>query len=153
MKRTDVKRPAPTRPTVMVADDFDDTRLLLRLWFERMGYGVVEAEDGLRAVEVALREMPDLIIMDLHMPVLDGLEATRLIRDIERLRGVPVVAVSAYGAEQFRGAALSAGCSEYVATPFDPAELKSLIERLLKEARRDDNRHPPDAGRALNSTL
>lgn len=135
---SDVGRPVPARPTVLIADDFEDTRLLMRLWFERMGYGVVEAEDGLRAVELALREAPDLIIMDLQMPLLDGLEATRRIRGSARLRDVPVVAVSAYGAEQFRAPALSAGCTEYVATPFDPAELKNLIELLLKEARRGD---------------
>src|SRR5947209_18799405 len=89
------------RGTILVVDDFDDTRLLLRTWLERKGFRVIEAEDGLQAVAVAQKEMPDLIIMDLEMPHLDGLAATRRIRNLKELETVPVVAVSAYGADQF----------------------------------------------------
>ena len=120
------------RATVLVVDDFEDTRKVFRLWFERMGHRVVEAEDGEEAVRVALRELPSLIIMDIEMPGLDGLEATRRIRASGLLTGVPVVAVSAYGAEQYRERALKAGCTEYVTTPFDPAEFKGMITGLLK---------------------
>ncbi|HEX8651973.1 MAG TPA: response regulator [Pyrinomonadaceae bacterium] len=118
--------------TVLVVDDFDDTRQLMRLWFEKMGYHVVEAENGKEAVRVAQQESPALIIMDIEMPVLDGLSAARLIRDEEKLRDVPIIAVSAYGREQFRAKALAAGCSEYVSTPFEPDELKKLIDSLQK---------------------
>ena len=117
--------------TVLVVDDFDDTRLLLRTWLERRGFRVVEAENGLQAINQAESESPDLIIMDMQMPQLDGLSATRRIRDLKSMRSVPIVAVSAYGAEQFRDQALAAGCNEYVSTPFEPATLEGIISSLV----------------------
>lgn len=117
--------------TILVVDDFDDTRLMMRLWLEKRGYRVVEASDGVQAVEVALRESPHLVIMDIEMPQMDGLAATRRIREEEHLRDVPIVAVSAYGAEHWRDRAIAAGCNEYVSTPFEPRELNELIKSLL----------------------
>src|SRR5262245_20477848 len=117
--------------TILVVDDFDDTRWLLRTWLERRGFRVIEAENGNEAVVEAQAEPPDLIIMDLEMPELDGLSATRQIRGNAKLADVPIVAVSAYGAEQFRGLALQAGCNEYVSTPFEPAELERLIRSYV----------------------
>ena len=119
------------RPTILVVDDFDDTRWLLRTWLERKGFRVIEAVNGNEAVDEAQSESPDLIIMDLEMPELDGLAATRKIRNLAKLAGVPIVVVSAYGAEQFRGLALEAGCDEYVATPFEPAELERVIRSYV----------------------
>ena len=120
-----------TRRTVLVVDDFDDTRLLLRTWFERRGFRVIEAENGLQAISRAQSEAPDLIIMDVEMPRLDGLAATRQIRSMNALGSVPIVAVSAYGAEQFRDLALAAGCNEYVSTPFEPSTLESIVRALV----------------------
>ena len=117
--------------TVLVVDDFDDTRLLLRTWFERRGFRVVEAADGLQAISQAETESPDLIIMDMQMPQLDGLSATRRIRSLKSLNAVPIIAVSAYGADQFRELALAAGCDEYVSTPFEPATLEGIIRSLV----------------------
>ena len=117
--------------TILVADDFDDTRLLLRTWLEKKGFRVLEAENGDQAVSLAKEERPDLIIMDVEMPELDGISATRKIRRIEELDGTPVLVVSAYGAEQFRSDALAAGCSEYVSTPFEPEDLERMIRSLL----------------------
>ena len=119
------------KPTILVVDDFDDTRLLLRTWLERKGFLVIEAEDGNEAVAMAESKRPDLIIMDLKMPELDGLAATRKIRNMKGLENVPVLAVSAYGAEQFREDALAAGCNEYVSTPFEPEALEKLIRSLV----------------------
>ena len=110
----------PARRTILVVDDFDDTRLLLRTWLEKKGFRVVEAENGTQAVARAEDERPDLIIMDMEM-----------IRKVKALQGVPVVAVSAYGAEQYRPEALAAGCNEYVSTPFEPADLEKLIRSLV----------------------
>ena len=84
-----------TRRTILVVDDFDDTRLLLRTWLQKLGYRVVEAEDGNRAVAAAESDRPDLIIMDVEMPELDGLAATRKIRKLTDFAEVPIVAVSA----------------------------------------------------------
>ena len=123
--------PLDTRRTVLVVDDFDDTRLLLRTWFERRGFRVVEAENGIEAINRAEAETPDLIIMDVQMPQLDGLSATRHIRTVKELGSVPIVAVSAYGADQFRAQALAAGCNEYVSTPFEPATLEGIIRALV----------------------
>ena len=117
-----------TRRTVLVVDDFDDTRLLLRTWFERRGFRVIEAENGIEAINRAETESPDLIIMDVQMPQLDGLSATRRIRE---LGSVPIVAVSAYGADQFRDLALAAGCNEYVSTPFEPSTLEGIVRALV----------------------
>lgn len=118
--------------TVLVVDDFDDTRLLLRTWLERRGFRVVEAENGLEAIDQVETESPDLIIMDMEMPQLDGLSATRRIRDLKSFDSVPIVAVSAYGADQFRDQALAAGCNEYVSTPFEPATLEGIIRSLVQ---------------------
>jgi CheY-like chemotaxis protein len=120
-----------TQRTVLVVDDFDDTRLLLRTWFERRGFRVIEAENGVEAINRAETESPDLIIMDVQMPQLDGLSATRRIRDVKELGSVPIVAVSAYGADQFRDLALAAGCNEYVSTPFEPSTLEGIVRALV----------------------
>ena len=118
--------------TILIVDDFDDTRLLLRTWLQKKGFRVVEAENGIRAIFAAESERPDLIIMDVEMPELDGLEATRKIRALKGFEAVPIVAVSAYGADQYRDHALAAGCDEYVSTPFEPDELERLIRGLIK---------------------
>ena len=118
--------------TVLVVDDFDDTRLLLRTWLRRRGFRVIEAENGYQAVAAAQTHQPDFIIMDLEMPELDGLSATRQIRELEQLPRMPIVAVSAYGADRHRSQALDAGCDEYVSTPFDPEELEKLIRSLME---------------------
>jgi CheY-like chemotaxis protein len=118
--------------TVLIVDDFDDTRLLLRTWLERRGFRVVEADNGFQAISQAETEAPDLIIMDMQMPQLDGLSATRRIRNLQSLNSVPIVAVSAYGADQFREQALAAGCDEYVSTPFEPATLEGIIRSLVQ---------------------
>jgi CheY-like chemotaxis protein len=118
--------------TVLVVDDFDDTRLLLRTWLKRKGFRVIEAENGNQAVTAAEKHSLDFIIMDVEMPQLDGLSATRQIRKLNQNPRVPIVAVSAYGADQYRSQALEAGCDEYVSTPFDPEELEKLIRSLIR---------------------
>jgi len=123
----------PAQPrTILVVDDFDDTRLLLRTWLQRRGFRVIEAEDGIEAIKQATTELPDLIIMDMEMPHLDGLSATRQLRQLDSLDKVPIVAVSAYGADQFRDLALEAGCDEYVSTPFEPVALEGIIRTLMR---------------------
>jgi len=121
-----------SRGTILVVDDFDDTRLLLRTWLQKKGFRVIEAENGNRAIAAAESSHPDLIIMDVEMPELDGLAATRKIRELKDFAAVPILAVSAYGADQYRDHALAAGCNEYVSTPFEPDELESLICSLIR---------------------
>ena len=120
-----------TARTILIVDDFDDTRLLLRTWLQKKNFRVIEAENGYRAIAAAEKIKPDLLIMDVEMPELDGLEATRRIRKLNGFAQVPIVAVSAYGADQYRELALAAGCNEYVSTPFEPDELERLIRGLI----------------------
>lgn len=119
------------RRTILLVEDFDDTRLMMKLWLVKSGYRVLEAETGEEAVSLAQRELPDLIIMDVMMPGMNGLDATHRIREHQALRQTPIVAVSAYGADEYRAIALEAGCNEYVSTPFEPSELQELIKSLL----------------------
>jgi CheY-like chemotaxis protein len=120
-------------PTILVVEDFDDTRLMMKMWLTRKGYRVLEAETGEEGVAMAQRERPDLIIMDMMMPGMNGLDATQLIRQDRALRRTPIVAVSAYGADEYRRIALAAGCDEYVSTPFEPQSLADLIKALLTD--------------------
>jgi CheY-like chemotaxis protein len=129
---TELQNQNVAQRTILIADDFDDTRLLLRTWLLKKGYRVVEAENGKEAIAKAQELEPDLIIMDVEMPELDGLSATRQIRALKDSAALPIIAVSAYGADQFREPALSAGCNEYVSTPFEPDELEKLIRSLIE---------------------
>jgi CheY-like chemotaxis protein len=129
---TEMTKSGAGQRTILVVDDFDDTRLLLRTWLQKKGYRVVEAENGQQAIEEAENLQPDLIIMDVEMPELDGLSATRKIRAKAASAEVPIVVVSAYAADQFRDAALEAGCNEYVSTPFEPEVLEKVISSLIK---------------------
>ena len=120
-----------TAPLVMVAEDHDDTRLLLRTILERRGLAVVEAGDGEEAVDVAARERPDLILMDGSLPRLDGISATRRLRGLDSLSGVPIVFLSGHAEPQQQLAAREAGCDDYLVKPLDMARLYRVLERLI----------------------
>ena len=120
--------------TVLVVDDSADTRAVLCRTLAGRGYRVVEAADGSQAVEVALRKCPDLILMDLNMPVMDGLAATERIREMkERCGDVAIVAVTAFDTYGMKEAALEAGCQAYLLKPLALDELEAVVERLLSE--------------------
>jgi CheY-like chemotaxis protein len=121
--------PGTAQPlTVLVVEDSADVRMMMRILLEMEGYRVVEAEDGLRAVELAIAERPALIMMDLHLPLLDGLGATGRIR--EHLRDVRVVALSGYETPEHRMAALAAGCTDYLVKPLDFKQLDRILAGL-----------------------
>lgn len=115
----------------MVVEDYDDTRLLLKKGLEGLGYSVVEASNGQEAVELAGRERPDLILMDLDLPILDGIQATQRIRQQADLEKVPIVAVTAYPMSYTHVKAFSKGCDEYMPKPIDMTELANLVRRYL----------------------
>ena len=117
--------------TVLVVEDFEDNRFMMRRLLEMSGYRVVEAVNGREAVERAVEVRPDLILMDLSLPYLDGLAATRRIRQHDGLSRVPIVAVSAHDTADFHADALAAGCNEYVTKPIDFDHLERLLSRLL----------------------
>jgi len=117
--------------TIMVVEDYDDTRVLLKKGLEGLGYSVLEASNGQEAVDIAAREHLDLILMDLDLPIIDGIVATQLIRQQSTLR-IPIVAVTAYPMSYTRVKAFSEGCDEYMAKPIDMTELARLVNRYLK---------------------
>jgi len=118
------------RPVVLVVEDFEDNRFMMRRLLEMSGYRVVEAVNGNQAVELATSVRPDIILMDLSLPQLDGLAATRRIRTQGGLARVPIVAVSAHDSADFHAEALAAGCNEYVTKPIDFDQLVNLLDRM-----------------------
>ena len=117
---------------ILVVDDAADNIAMLSLNLQHEGYRVVTATDGEEAISVAAATLPNLILMDISMPKLDGLGATRKIRDNETLRNVPVIAVTAFGTEGFRRAAYDVGVSGYLTKPIDFDRMHKLIARLLE---------------------
>ena len=115
----------------MVVEDYDDTRLLLKIGLEQLGYSVLEASNGQEAVDIAGREHPDLILMDLDLPILDGIAATQRIRQHADLESVPIVAVTAYPMSYTHVKAFARGCNEYMSKPIDMTELANLVNRYL----------------------
>jgi CheY-like chemotaxis protein len=116
---------------LLLVEDFEDTRLALRLQLEDIGFSVFEAENGQVAVETAIREKPDVILMDLTLPLMDGFAATKLIRQNEELKNVPIIAITAHQEVDFRSDAKASGFDAYVTKPIDVHWLKDLIAGLL----------------------
>lgn len=116
---------------LLLVEDFEDTRLVLRLQLEEKGFIVFEAENGQVAVETAIREKPDVILMDLTLPLMDGFAATKLIRQNKDLKNVPVIAITAHQEVDFRSDAKASGFDAYVTKPIDVNWLKDLISGLL----------------------
>lgn len=118
----------------LVVEDFEDSRFMMRRLLEMAGYRVLEASDGEQAVRMAFESRPALILMDLSLPKLDGLAATREIRKKKVLKKVPIVAVSAHDSPQTRAEALAAGCNEYVTKPIDFDNLNAVLRRYVAES-------------------
>jgi CheY-like chemotaxis protein len=117
--------------TVLLVEDTEDNRFMMRRLLEMSGYHVVEATNGEEAVKLAEAESPGLILMDLSLPVIDGLAATRLIRKLPNGANTPIIAVSAHDTSDFLSEALQAGCNSYITKPIDFNELEQLIVREL----------------------
>ena len=118
-------------PSVLVAEDSQDTRIMLKRAFEMKGYRVFEAEDGQQALEMARRHRPSLMVIDLNMPVLDGLETIKSFRQLERNgEHTPIVAITAYDVYGMEKAALETGCNSYLSKPLDLTELDRALKGL-----------------------
>ncbi len=116
---------------LLLVEDTEDNRFMMRRLLEMSGYAVIEATNGEEAVRLAESERPDLILMDLSLPVIDGLAATRAIRKLDGFKETPIVAVSAHDTSDFQSEALAAGCNSYITKPIDFSHLETLIARLL----------------------
>ncbi len=123
------------KPTVLVVDDNADTRVVVRWMLERWGCRVIEASDGREAYEMAVGHRPDLVVMDLSMPVADGYEAIRSIRSREEFASLPVIAVTAFDRAVARDNAEAAGFDHYLSKPIDFKRLEVLVEKLTKPGR------------------
>ena len=116
---------------ILVIEDQEDNRRIIRDLLTNAGYEMIEALDGEAGVRLAKSERPDLILMDIQLPLIDGYEATRQIKAEEELRPIPIIAVTSYALSGDDTKARLAGCDAYVAKPFSPRKLLAKIQQLL----------------------
>jgi two-component system cell cycle response regulator DivK len=116
---------------ILVIEDQEDNRAILRDMLTASGYALIEAPNGAEGVDKAEAEKPDLILMDIQMPVMDGYEATRRIKARGTTAGIPVIAVTSYALSGDEVKARAAGCDAYVTKPFSPRQLLSVIRGFL----------------------
>lgn len=116
---------------VLLVEDFEDSRFSLSKLLEIEGYEVLEAADGAEAIDLAINAKPDLILMDLSLPVIDGLSATKQIRQHATMGQVPIIALSAHDLNEFQVKARDAGCTDYVTKPIDFNALITMLSKYL----------------------
>jgi two-component system cell cycle response regulator DivK len=118
---------------ILVVEDQEDNRTILRDLLGAAGYELIEAADGAEGVKLAQQEKPDLILMDIQLPVMDGYEATRRIKGDAALKSTPIIAVTSYALSGDEAKARAAGCDGYVTKPFSPRELLAKVRQYLPE--------------------
>jgi two-component system cell cycle response regulator DivK len=116
---------------VLIVEDQEDNRAILRDLLSKSGYDLIEATNGEEGVALAQSQRPDLILMDVQLPIIDGYEATRRIKSNAELRSIPVIAVTSYALSGDEAKARAAGCDAYVAKPFSPRQLLAKIREYL----------------------
>ena len=119
---------------ILVVEDTEDNRQIIRDLLTSFGYELIEAADGAQGVALAESQHPDLILMDIQLPVMDGYEATRRIRAIPELAHIPIIAVTSYALSGDETKTREAGCDGYVAKPFSPSQLLAKVREFLPEA-------------------
>lgn len=120
-----------TRKTVLLVEDNEDNLVVYRTILEHVGYRVVEARDGEEGVARAKQELPDLILMDISIPKIDGWEATRRLKSAEDTRDIPIIALTAHALDEDREKALRTGCDGYLAKPVEPRRVVEEVQRFL----------------------
>jgi CheY-like chemotaxis protein len=118
------------RRTILIVEDYEDSRLFLKLLLETYGYKTIEAVDGLEAVETFRKHFLDLILMDISMPLMDGLAATKVIRTIRHGANIPIIAITAYGKHLYKKA-IEAGCNDLIEKPVDFDALEIKLKQYL----------------------
>lgn len=136
-----IAAPAMTAPRILVIEDYSDTRELLSMLLRRKGYDVIEAEDGVEGLLKASGGYPDLILMDLALPEMDGVEAARRIHQMPKLSNTPIVVLSAYLTEEVEADVRVAGCVATFGKPFDSDALLAKIQSTL-DARQQPSHAP-----------
>ena len=123
------------KPRVMVVDDYPDAREMYSEYLEYCGFDVVQAANGMEALQRAIETSPDIILMDLSLPVMDGWEATRRLKADKRTANIPVVALTGHALAGISEGAKKAGCDAFVTKPCLPEDLVKEIRRVLEESR------------------
>jgi len=121
-------QPKRTTPTILIAEDSRDGREMLQVLLGLKGYRVLAAADGKRAVEVALASVPDLILLDLELPGLDGLSVARDLRRNSSFRKVPIIILSGHDPTEHKQSAIEAGCTDYLLKPLDFEKLNEILQ-------------------------
>jgi two-component system cell cycle response regulator DivK len=117
--------------TILVVEDYDDTRLLLEEWLKVRNFRVIQARDGWEAIDLAVREQPSLILMDINIPVIDGIEVTCMLKEIQTIKDVPIVALTGNDSAETREDAADVGVDAFLTKPLDFIRLESVINQLL----------------------
>jgi two-component system cell cycle response regulator DivK len=120
--------------TILVVEDQEDNRQILRDLLGSAGLRIIEAHDGEQALTVARSERPDLILMDIQLPLVDGYEATRSIKRDPELKDIPIIAVTSYALSGDEQKAREAGCDAYVAKPYSTRDLLARIDQFLEQS-------------------
>lgn len=118
--------------TILVVDDFEDTQVFMKFLLEKLGFEVLQARDGWKAVESVKRRIPDLILMDMAMPLVNGIGATKLIRQLKEASEIPIIAFTASG-QFIQQQAIDAGCNDFIEKPVDIDKLKLIIKKYLED--------------------
>jgi len=126
-----------SQPLVLVVEDYQDAREMYAAYLAFSGYRVAEATNGIEAIEKTVELMPDIILMDLALPRMDGWEATRRLKDDERTRHIPIVALTGHALQGHAEGARRAGCDAFVTKPCLPDALVAEIQRMLDERRQE----------------
>jgi two-component system cell cycle response regulator DivK len=124
----------PDQPLVLVVDDFQDNREMYAEFLAYQGFRVIQAANGVEALDQAFTNRPDIIIMDLSLPVMDGWEATRRLKADRRTNTIPVVALTGHAMQGHSKGAIEAGCDSFVAKPCLPDQLVAEIRKMLSTA-------------------
>lgn len=116
--------------TILIVDDTEDTREVMRIILEMCGYFIIEAADGSEAVKNTIEQNPDLVLMDVSMPIMDGLTATKVIRSLTNKTQLPIIALTAHGKNYYKRV-IEAGCNDLIPKPVDFDALQPVIQRYL----------------------
>jgi two-component system cell cycle response regulator DivK len=118
---------------ILIIEDQEDNRAIMRDLLSAAGFELIEAMNGEEGVKLAQSERPDLILMDIQLPIIDGYEATRQIRAIDDLKSIPIIAVTSYALSGDEAKARATGCNGYVAKPFSPRQLLAKVREFLPD--------------------
>jgi len=127
---------------ILIVEDNPSNMRLIELILRDKGYTLLKATDGEEALDVALRGQPDLIIMDIQLPKLNGLEATRRLRQAPVFSRIPIIAVTAYAMKGDKEKIINAGCDAYLSKPINTRELPLIIAEVLRKRQKDNSEHP-----------